>query len=44
MKKIVVKKEYIPKIKNEDKFINAIQLGRIIAAIRYNKILYTSLA
>ncbi|MFX0207879.1 MAG: hypothetical protein ACFFDT_17960 [Candidatus Hodarchaeota archaeon] len=44
MKKIVVKKEYLPNIKNEDKFINAIQLGRIIGAINYNKILYAEIS
>ncbi len=40
MKKIVVKKEYLPSIKNDKRFINAIQLGRILGAIRYNKILH----
>lgn len=44
MKKIVVKKEYLPNIKIEDKFINAIQLGRIIGAIRYNKILHAEIS
>jgi len=40
MKKIVVKTEFLAQIKDDDKFINAIQLGRILAAIRYNKILH----
>jgi hypothetical protein len=44
MKKIVIKKEYLPNIKNENKFINAIQLGRIIGAIRYNNILYAEIS
>lgn len=37
MKKIVVKEEYLDSIKSEEKFINAIQLGRILGAIQYNK-------
>lgn len=44
MKKIVVKNEYLPNIKNEDKFVNAIQLGRILGAIRYNNILYAEIS
>ncbi len=43
MKKIIVKKKYLPSIKNENKFINAIQLGRIVGAIRYNKILHAEI-
>ena len=39
MKSIVVKREYLPSIANQDKFINAIQLGRIVGAIRCNNIL-----
>lgn len=44
MKKIVVKKEYLPSIKNDKRFINAIQLGRILGAIRYNKILHAEIS
>lgn len=40
MKKIVVKEEYLLSIKNEKNFITAIQLGRMLGAIRYNKILH----
>lgn len=40
MKKIVVKEEYLPVIENEKRFLNAIQLGRIVGAIRYNKAIY----
>lgn len=43
MKKIVVKEEYLPSIKNEKKFINAIQLGRIVGAIRYNIIIHAKI-
>lgn len=39
MNKIIVKKAYLPSIANEEKFINAIQLGRIVGAIRCNNIL-----
>lgn len=40
MKKIIIKKEYLPSIKNDKKFINSIQIGRILGAIRYNTIVH----
>ena len=44
MKKIIVKKEYLPSIKHDEKFINSIQLGRILGAIRYNKIVHAMIS
>lgn len=43
MKKIIVKRENLPSIKNEKKFINAIQLNRILSSLRYNQIIYATI-
>lgn len=43
MKGIVVKKEYLPTIKDEENFIDSIQLGRILGAIQYNKIIHAKI-
>jgi len=44
MKKIIVKKEYLPSIKHDEKFINSIQLGRILGAISYNKVAHAMIS
>ena len=41
MKRLIVKKELLPSIKNEQKFIYAIQLSRILGALHFNKIIHT---
>ena len=39
MKSIIVKRELLPSIAFQDKFINAVQLARIVGAIRCNNVL-----
>ena len=36
---VVVKKDFLATIKNEKRFIDSVQLGRILGALRYNKII-----
>ncbi len=36
----IVKKELLPSIRNDEKFINAIQLSRVLSSLRYNLIIY----
>ena len=36
----IVREELLPTIKDDDKFINAINLSRILSAIRYNQMIY----
>jgi len=43
MKEIIVRKECLPNIKGEKNFIAAIQFGRMLGAIRYNKILHVKI-
>jgi len=43
MKRLIVKKELLPSIKNEQKFIYAIQLSRILGALHFNKIIHTKM-
>ena len=43
MKRLIVKKNLLPSIKNEQKFINAIQLSRILGALHYNKIILSKM-
>jgi hypothetical protein len=44
MKKIVVKKKFLDTIKNEEGFIYSVQLGRILGALQYNKIIYAKVS
>ena len=39
----IVKKELLPSIKNNQEFITAIQLSRILSALRYNQVIYEKL-
>jgi len=40
VKSLIIKKELLLSIKYEQKFIEAIQLSRILSAIQYNKVIY----
>lgn len=39
MKRLIVKKELLLSIREEQRFIEAIQLCRILSAIQYNKVI-----
>ena len=43
MNAIVVKNEYLSLIQDDKNFINSVQLGRILGAIQYNKIIYAKI-
>lgn len=43
MIRLLVKKELLPSLKTDQCFIEAIQLSRILCAIRYNKVIYAML-
>jgi len=43
MKHLIVKKELYQSIKDDEKFLGAIQLCRILSAIQYNNVIYTML-
>jgi len=43
MKRIIVKKELYQSIKDDEKFLDAIQLCRILSAIQYNNVIYAML-
>lgn len=43
MKKIIVKKESLLNIHKAQKFLNAVQISRILSSIRYNQIIYYTL-
>lgn len=43
MNAIVVKNEYLSMIQDDKNFISSVQLGRILGAIQYNKIIYTKI-
>ena len=43
MKRLIVKKDLLPSIKNEQKFINAIQLSRILGTLHFNKIILSKM-
>jgi hypothetical protein len=44
MKRLRVKKELLPLLKTEPRFIEATQLCRILSAIQYNKVIYALLS
>jgi hypothetical protein len=41
MKRLIVKKEFYKSIKDNDNFLEAIQLCRILGAIQYSKVIYS---
>jgi len=41
---VVVKKDFLATIKNEKRFIDSVQLGRILGALRYNKIIQAKIS
>jgi len=43
MKRLILKRELLPDIKDEEKLINAIQLSRILSSLRYNQIIYAKI-
>ena len=44
MKRIRIKKEFLPSINTEEYFIEAIQFCRILSSIQYNNVIYTMLS